>query len=104
MEITQSPRCPDLDGEKNPLTLPPSGGRLRRGEAKTRRAWRRSGPRLSCDCFPRYDPSFDFLFRKPKFAVNGNRSCAELAIVHHLPIPRLARGLGELLRPPGAAP
>jgi hypothetical protein len=22
--------------------------------------------------------------RKPKFAVNGNRSCAELAIVHHL--------------------
>jgi hypothetical protein len=22
--------------------------------------------------------------RKPKFAVNGSRSCAELAIVHHL--------------------
>ena len=24
------------------------------------------------------------LSRKPKFAVNGSRSCAELAIVHHL--------------------
>jgi len=41
--------------------------------------------------------------RKPKFAVNGSRSCAELG---HRASPagrRLARRLGELLRPPGAA-
>jgi hypothetical protein len=35
--------------------------------------------------------------RKPKFSVNGSRSCAELAIVHHLRAGGLGRGLGQCL-------
>ena len=52
--------------EANPSTSPPSDGRLSRGKAKTR-------------------PSPAQIWsRKPKFAVYGSRSCAELAILHHL--------------------
>ena len=37
-------------------------------------------------------PSLAVLWgRKPRFSVDGSRSCAELAIVHHLPGRRLGR-------------
>ena len=44
-EITERPRRGSTcQGEANPSTSPPSSGHLSRGRAKTRPAWRRSGP------------------------------------------------------------
>ena len=68
MQITElSPTRFDLPGRADPSTSPPSSGH-----------W---SHRLRGEDPPELGRSWAI---KPKFVVNGNWSCAELAIVHHL--------------------